>query len=125
MTTADAALARRLTTRLDTLWDFDYEPTHQELESLYETAKKNQWNAATAIDWTRPLGQEGPVLNVGMAFQGARFFDRLTDEEKKEVTIRVFNRLLFTGVLIPRLQRLGLLSSRVEPRYREIGLLEE
>jgi hypothetical protein len=39
-------------------------------------------------------------------------------------TIKVFNRLLFTGVLIPRLQRLGLLSARVEPRYREIGLLD-
>ena len=26
-------------------------------------------------------------------------------------------------VLIPRLQRLGLISPRLEPRYREIGLL--
>jgi hypothetical protein len=30
----------------------------------------------------------------------------------------------FTGVLIPRLQRLGLISARMEPRYREIGLLD-
>jgi hypothetical protein len=29
----------------------------------------------------------------------------------------------FTEVLIPRLQRLGLISPRVEPRYREIGLV--
>jgi hypothetical protein len=289
MTTADAALARRLSTRLDTLWDFDYEPTHQELESLYETAKKNQWNATTAIDWSRPLGREGPILNVEVAFQGARFMvcgqlvnavpeldaklygatqvvdegrhvevferyvkklhniypvdpllktlideilaseswelkllgmqmlieglaiaafnlmrqqtgdptladllDYVLQDEGRHVnfgyfalkraipamdesrraeledfavracdamygrdahtgfrsietvwaemgwdaeatqldvvqnaaTIRVFNRLLFTGVLIPRLQRLGLLTSRVEPRYREIGLLD-
>jgi hypothetical protein len=39
-------------------------------------------------------------------------------------TVKMFNRLLFTGVLIPRLQRLGLLSARVEPRYREIGLVD-
>lgn len=39
-------------------------------------------------------------------------------------TVKVFNRFLFTEVLIPRLQRLGLISSRVEPRYREIGLLD-
>lgn len=39
-------------------------------------------------------------------------------------TVKMFNRLLFTEVLIPRLQRLGLMSSRVEPRYREIGLLD-
>ena len=39
-------------------------------------------------------------------------------------TIKAFNRILFTEVLIPRLQRLGLMSSRVEPRYREIGLVD-
>jgi hypothetical protein len=38
--------------------------------------------------------------------------------------MKTFNRLLFTDVLIPRLQRLGLLSQRVAPRYREIGLLD-
>ena len=58
MTTAQSAAARRVSCRLDTLWDFDYE------------------------------------------------------------------RFLFAEVLIPRLQRLGLMSSRVEPRYREIGLLD-
>jgi hypothetical protein len=89
MTTAHTDVAKRISYRLDTLWDFDYEPTHQELESLYETAKKNQWNASTAIDWSRPVGKEGPVLNVHMAFQGTDFFERLTDEQKKEVEIRV------------------------------------
>jgi hypothetical protein len=89
MTTAGTDVARRLSYRLETLWDFDYEPTHHELESLYETAKKNQWNASTAIDWSRPVGREGPILNVSMAFQGTRFFARLTEEEKKEVEIRV------------------------------------
>ncbi len=89
MTTVNAAAARRVSYQLDTLWDFDYEPTHQELESLYETAKKNQWNGSTAIDWSRPIGKEGPVLNVHMAFQGTDFFPRLTDEERNEVEIRV------------------------------------
>jgi hypothetical protein len=50
--------------RLDTRWDFDYEPTHAELESLYETAKKNQWNGSIDLDWSRPIGKEGPVLNT-------------------------------------------------------------
>jgi para-aminobenzoate N-oxygenase AurF len=89
MTTAHTDVAKRLSYRLDTLWDFDYEPTHQELESLYETAKKNQWNASTAIDWSRAVGKEGPILNVHMAFQGTNFFGRLTEEEKKEVEVRV------------------------------------
>jgi P-aminobenzoate N-oxygenase AurF len=89
MTTAHSAAARRVSSRLDTLWDFDYEPTHHELESLYETAKKNQWNGSTAIDWSRPIGKEGPVLNIAMAFGGTTFFERFTEEEKKEAEIRV------------------------------------
>jgi hypothetical protein len=89
MTTAQAKAAARVSYQLETLWDYDYEPTHQELETLYETAKKNQWNGATAIDWTRPVGKEGPVLNVQVAFAGTNFFTRLTPEEQKEVEVRV------------------------------------
>jgi hypothetical protein len=80
MTTTDQQAARRVTYQLETLWDYDYEPTHQELETL-ETAKKNQWNGSTAIDWSRPVGTEGPVLNVQIAFSGTNFFGRLTPEE--------------------------------------------
>jgi len=89
MTTGNQAAARRVTYQLETLWDYDYEPTHQELDMLYETAKKNQWNGSTAIDWSRPVGTEGPVLNVQMAFQGTEFYSKLTAQEKKEVEIRV------------------------------------
>ena len=89
MTTTQDAAALRMTYQLETLWDYSYEPTHHELESLYETAKKNQWNASTAIDWSRPIGKEGPVLNVQVAFAGSNFFTRLTPEEQKEVEIRV------------------------------------
>ena len=89
MTTAQTKAAARVSYQLDTLWDYDYEPTHAELETLYETAKKNQWNGSTAIDWSRPVGKEGPVLNVQMAFAGTNFFPRLTPEEQKEVEVRV------------------------------------
>ncbi|HET7340009.1 MAG TPA: ferritin-like domain-containing protein [Methylomirabilota bacterium] len=89
MTTSDQAAARRVSYQLETLWDYDYEPTHAELETLYETAKKNQWNGSTAIDWKRPVGTEGPVLNVQMAFGGTNFFTRLTAAEQQEVEIRV------------------------------------
>src|SRR3989442_2914982 len=89
MTTADQAAARRVTYQLETLWDYDYEPTHDELTTLYETAKKYQWNGSTAIDWSRPVGTEGPVLNVKEAFRGTNFFTRLTPDEQKEVEIRI------------------------------------
>src|SRR5262249_4563903 len=70
-------------------WDFDYEPTHHELESLYETAKKNQWNGSTAIDWSRAIGTEGPVLNIAMAFGNSPFFERMSEAERKEAEVRV------------------------------------
>ena len=89
MTTSRTTAARTVSSRLDTLWDFDYEPTHAELESLYETAKKNQWNGSIDLDWSRPIGKEGPVLNTHLAFMGTEFFPRLTSEEQKEVEIRV------------------------------------
>src|SRR6266849_1968373 len=89
MTTANLKAAARVTYQLETLWDYDYEPTHQDLEMLYETAKKNQWNGSTAIDWSRPVGKEGPVLNVQVAFAGTNFFSRLTPEEQREVEVRV------------------------------------
>src|SRR5262249_2069876 len=89
MTTAHGNAARRVTYQLETLWDYDYVPTHDELAILYETAKKNQWNGSTAIDWPRSVGTEGPVLNVQMAFQGTEFYSKLADEEKREVEIRV------------------------------------
>ncbi len=89
MTTARADAARRVTYQLETLWDYDYEPTHDELSTLYETAKKNQWNGSTAIDWTRPVGAEGPVLNVKQAFAGTNFLTRLSVEEQREIEIKV------------------------------------
>ena len=89
MSTVTAAAARRVNYQLDTLWDFDYVPTHDELETLYETAKKNQWNGSIAIDWSRPVGKEGPVLNTQMAFAGTNFFTRLSEAEQKEIEIRV------------------------------------
>jgi len=89
MTTAQASAARRVTYQLETLWDYDYVPTHDELETLYETAKKNQWNGSVQIDWSRPVGTEGAVLNTQLAFAGTNFFTRLSTEEQKEIEIKV------------------------------------
>ena len=40
-------------------------------------------------------------------------------------TVKAFNSFLFQDNLLPRLQRLGLVSERIAPRYREIGLLQD
>src|SRR2546422_6754724 len=92
MTTAKARAAARVTYQLETLWDYDYEPTHAELETLYETAKKNQWNGSTAIDWSHRPGAAGPVLHLPGAFAGANFFSRPTPPGQKEGEIPVSAR---------------------------------
>ena len=38
-------------------------------------------------------------------------------------TTKAFNSFLFQENLMPRLTRLGIISDRIAPRYREIGLL--
>src|SRR2546426_7896506 len=84
MTTAKARAAARVTYQLETLWDYDYEPTHAELETLYETAKKNQWNGSTAIDWSHRPGAAGPGVHVQGGVAGGDFFSRLTPQGQKE-----------------------------------------
>ncbi len=89
MTTTSTAAARRVHYQLETLWDYDYVPTHHELASLYETAKKNQWNGSAALDWSRPVGKDGPVLNVRMAFSGCPSFEGKSDAEWKDIETMV------------------------------------
>jgi hypothetical protein len=45
------------------------------------------------------------------------------DTVKNSLTTKHFNSFLFGENLMPRLVRLGLISERIAPRYREIGLL--
>ena len=43
----------------------DYDCEHADMRRLYEQAKIDQWNAATDIDWSRPLeGDAGLVRNM-------------------------------------------------------------
>jgi len=64
---------------------------------------------------------------------GAQTGQALTEDDAEAIardivahsqTIKAFNSFLFHDNLLPRLQRLGLVSERIAPRYREIGLLD-
>jgi hypothetical protein len=66
---------------------------------LYEQAKRDQWNAATDIDWTRPLeGDGGLIADDLVDIHGTRFWDRLSDQERVEVNRRVSQWRLSTLV---------------------------
>src|SRR2546425_8974082 len=89
MTTAKARAAARVTYQLETLWDYDYEPTHAELETLYETAKKNQWNGSTAIDWSHRPGAAGAAHNMQEDVAGDDLFARPPPHGQDEGASRV------------------------------------
>src|SRR6201993_1515461 len=39
-----------------------YDGEHADMRRLYEQAKIDQWNAATDIDWSRPLEGDGRLI---------------------------------------------------------------
>ena len=67
-TTRQQQAARRVSYQLETLWDYDYEPTHQELDTLYEPADRHRGSGAQRAGGVRghqllqppqPRGAEG------------------------------------------------------------------
>jgi P-aminobenzoate N-oxygenase AurF len=56
------------------------------MRRLYEQAKIDQWNAATDIDWARPLeGDGGLIADDLVEIHGTKFWDRLSPAERVEL----------------------------------------
>ena len=73
--------------RADTAFTWEYDDGREKLLSLYEKGKKQQWDAATRIDWSQDLDPENPMMLDDRAVQiwGTPIWDRLTDSEKARV----------------------------------------
>src|SRR6266404_1683726 len=64
----------------------DYDCEHADMRRLYEQAKIDQWNAATDIDWARPLeGDGGLIADDLVDIHGTKFWDRLSADERVEL----------------------------------------
>jgi rubrerythrin len=64
----------------------DYLDEHTDMRRLYEQAKLDQWNAATDIDWVRPLeGDGGLIADDLVDIHGTKFWDRLSTAQKIEL----------------------------------------
>lgn len=62
----------------DTVWDWSYSIGKPRLEELYTKAKRDQWNADVALDWSTPVDPGGKILDAErMAFLQLAFFRRL------------------------------------------------
>src|SRR5262245_55600650 len=76
-----------------------YDGDHAEMRRLYEQAKRDQWNAATDIDWARPLDGDGGLIADDLVdVHGTRFWERLTADQRVELNHRVSRWRLSTLV---------------------------
>src|SRR6202022_2719106 len=55
-------LGRQIETTNTAYFRHDYDCEHADIRRLYEQAKIDQWNAATDIDWSRPLEGDGGLI---------------------------------------------------------------
>jgi hypothetical protein len=49
---------------IDVVWDWSYLIDETKLEELYAKAKRAQWNADVAIDWSTPVDPGGKILDA-------------------------------------------------------------
>jgi hypothetical protein len=76
-----------------------YDVDQAEMRRLYEQAKRDQWNAASDIDWSRPLAGDGGLIADDLVdIHGSRFWERLSEAQRVEVNRRVSQWRLSTLV---------------------------
>src|SRR5262245_51696050 len=62
---------------IETVWDWSYLIDQKKLEELYAKAKRAQWNADVAIDWSLPVDPAGKILDAErMSLLKLEFFRR-------------------------------------------------
>jgi rubrerythrin len=67
-----------------------YDGEHADMRRLYEQAKIDQWNAATDIDWDKPLDGDGGLIADDLVdIHGSEFWDRLSAPQRVELNRRV------------------------------------
>jgi hypothetical protein len=72
---------------IETCFTWEYDDEREGLLALYDKGKKQQWDAATRIDWSQELDPENPMQldDRLIPIHGTAIWDRLTDKEKIEV----------------------------------------
>jgi P-aminobenzoate N-oxygenase AurF len=85
--------------RHDTLFEHAYPVESADLRSLYEKAKRDQWNVSRDIDWTQSYDiEQGVLADEMLDIYGTPFWDRLTPAERGDLNRRFANWRL--GILL-------------------------
>jgi P-aminobenzoate N-oxygenase AurF len=88
-----------VTARHDTLFEHAYPVEAPDLRSLYEKAKRDQWNVSKDVDWSQPFDvEQGVLADEMMDIYGTPFWDKLSPAERGELNLRFANWRL--GILL-------------------------
>jgi hypothetical protein len=94
-----AVQSHPVSARHDTLFEHAYPVEAPDLRSLYEKAKRDQWNVSRDVDWTQPFDiEQGVLADEMMDIYGTPFWDKLTPAERGELNMRFANWRI--GVLL-------------------------
>ena len=81
---------RTISSSLDTVFELDYSVRAEDMRSLYEKAKRDQWNASRDIAWDAPGTDDGRVLADELIdIHGSPLWERLGEAERVELNRRV------------------------------------
>ncbi len=81
---------RTISSSIDTVFEFDYSVQAEDMRSLYEKAKRDQWNAARDIAWSTPEPSDGRVLADELIdIHGSPLWERLGERDRVELNRRV------------------------------------
>jgi hypothetical protein len=74
--------------RFNTLFQRDYAVHAADMRRLYENAKRDQWNAASDIDWTAPVDLEAGIFADGLIDgYGSEFWDKLDGSTRRRLNL--------------------------------------
>jgi ferritin-like protein len=75
---------------LRTIFEFDYGVQAADMRSLYEKAKRDQWNASRDIAWETPEPDDGRVLADELVDgYGSPLWERLSERDRVELNRRM------------------------------------
>lgn len=75
---------------MDTVFEFDYSVQAEDMRSLYEKAKRDQWNASRDIAWATPEPDDGRVLADELIdIHGSPLWEKLGERDRVELNRRI------------------------------------
>ncbi|MGH7334696.1 MAG: ferritin-like domain-containing protein [Candidatus Rokuibacteriota bacterium] len=81
---------RVITGSVDTVFEFDYSVQAEDMRTLYEKAKRDQWNASRDIAWDTPETDDGRVLADDLIdIHGSPLWERLGETQRVELNRRI------------------------------------